>query len=504
MSKLLDYTGLGRFLDKLKTLFVTDVGVNGNSLTCTKDGVTSNITIPYATKTQSIPFGVTDDSSTSQAYIATVDGITQLRDGVCCIIRNTKVDGGANAITININGLGAKSLYRSNALSSMEHYTFPKNKTYLLVFSESLDGWIVGRLTDENDNNEAYNIMPYTAALKTKTRQGRYMICLTYNEEYVLPVNDTDNNQTTNKTMTTESFDPFGEVFFGYIGYSTVADNLARGLYIAHSACNLKYSFNITDSTFTINKSVYLVMSPQLDGKCKLHNDPLSQTLPTTEDGLVYKLLGVATSGYQIRLYLHKPCYYFKDGQIREWTNTPTVDISGKADSATTLAGYGITDAKIENGTITLGSNTITPLTQHQTITGKEDNTNKVTSLSSSSTDTQYPSAKCVYDLSNQKQNKIPIVSVASNTSSLSCEEDKYYRLDTAINTFSITLPTVTDVGITKSVIIYLTTSTTPAITITSTQQLRYSHGFSIEASKTYEINALWNGAAWTITSIEL
>ena len=38
-------------------------------------------------------------------------------------------------------------------------------------------------------------------------------------------------------------------------------------------------------------------------------------------------------------------------------------------------------------------------LTQHQDITGKEDNTNKVTSLSSSSTDTQYPSAKCVYDI---------------------------------------------------------------------------------------------------------
>lgn len=38
-------------------------------------------------------------------------------------------------------------------------------------------------------------------------------------------------------------------------------------------------------------------------------------------------------------------------------------DISGKADKATTLAGYGITDAKIANGVITLGSDTITPLT---------------------------------------------------------------------------------------------------------------------------------------------
>lgn len=49
--------------------------------------------------------------------------------------------------------------------------------------------------------------------------------------------------------------------------------------------------------------------------------------------------------------------------------------LSGKADSATTLAGYGITDAKIESGTITLGSNTITPLTSHQDISGKVSKT---------------------------------------------------------------------------------------------------------------------------------
>jgi hypothetical protein len=38
-------------------------------------------------------------------------------------------------------------------------------------------------------------------------------------------------------------------------------------------------------------------------------------------------------------------------------------------------------------------------LTQHQDINGKQDKSNLVTSLSASSTDAQYPSAKCVYDL---------------------------------------------------------------------------------------------------------
>lgn len=66
--------------------------------------------------------------------------------------------------------------------------------------------------------------------------------------------------------------------------------------------------------------------------------------------------------------------------------------ISGKANSATTLAGYGITDAKIASGVITLGGNTITPLTSHQsnlnlgtgyaTCSTAEATTAKVVSLS--------------------------------------------------------------------------------------------------------------------------
>ena len=53
-----------------------------------------------------------------------------------------------------------------------------------------------------------------------------------------------------------------------------------------------------------------------------------------------------------------------------------TVNATGHVTAGTnptTLSGYGITDAKIANGVITLGSNTITPLTAHQDISGKYD-----------------------------------------------------------------------------------------------------------------------------------
>ncbi len=54
-------------------------------------------------------------------------------------------------------------------------------------------------------------------------------------------------------------------------------------------------------------------------------------------------------------------------------TSTNISNWNGKQSPQTTLSGYGITDAKIENGTITLGSNTITPITSHQDISGKVD-----------------------------------------------------------------------------------------------------------------------------------
>lgn len=60
-----------------------------------------------------------------------------------------------------------------------------------------------------------------------------------------------------------------------------------------------------------------------------------------------------------------------------------------------------ITSIKMNGTTVSTGGEADlgTVITSHQDISGKEDKTNKVTSLPSQSTDTQYPSAKCVYDM---------------------------------------------------------------------------------------------------------
>ena len=43
-----------------------------------------------------------------------------------------------------------------------------------------------------------------------------------------------------------------------------------------------------------------------------------------------------------------------------------------------------------------------------------------------------------------------------------------------------------------------------PAVTFSSTHPVYYSDGFEIAADSTYEVNALWNGAAWIVASVTI
>lgn len=96
-------------------------------------------------------------------------------------------------------------------------------------------------------------------------------------------------------------------------------------------------------------------------------------------------------------------------GSYNDLTNKPTIPA---AVTESTISGWGFTK---NTGTYSKPSTGIpktdlasavqtslgradTALQQHQDISGKENTSNKVTTISSASTNTQYPSAKAVYD----------------------------------------------------------------------------------------------------------
>lgn len=126
-----------------------------------------------------------------------------------------------------------------------------------------------------------------------------------------------------------------------------------------------------------------------------------------------------------------------------------------------------------------------TALQQHQDISGKEDVTTIVAPV-------------------NATDATLPITTLAT-------EVGKYYRIDVAVDTLAVTLPAMENVTTAKTVVIYLTGGTTPAVTISSTAptggtapDVYYQDGFEIESGKTYEVNCLWNGASWIVASIEI
>lgn len=89
-----------------------------------------------AYRAASIPMGQLDSTSTATVMTATVDGITELRDGVCMWLRNGVVNS-ASGFTLDINGLGAKPLYGSLSESSRATTTFTKAYTLLLVYNST-------------------------------------------------------------------------------------------------------------------------------------------------------------------------------------------------------------------------------------------------------------------------------------------------------------------------------------------------------------------------------
>lgn len=83
-----------------------------------------------------IPAGSCDATSTSTKFTASVPGIIDLHDGVCVWLTNGVVTSATN-FTVNINNLGEKPVYRSNAASARLTTQFNKAYTALLIYNET-------------------------------------------------------------------------------------------------------------------------------------------------------------------------------------------------------------------------------------------------------------------------------------------------------------------------------------------------------------------------------
>ena len=284
----------------------------------------------YDVSTLSIPFGQVDETSTATVFTATIDGITELYDGVCVYLKNGVITS-ASGWTLNINNLGAKPVYQSMAAASRTTTIFNVAYTGLFVYNSSrVEGgcWDYFYGYNSDTNTTAYQVRANQTINEMYAALTRYKICFTMFDGKILPSTSVSNSTGTTKTLTTDSFDPYGAIYY-YNTTTGVAAGESPGasyMWLLYPTVDLRYGFN-TGTTLIAKDNIYIKCSPQSDGSVKLAGDDcIVQTLPSTDDGYVYIYLGKAFDTYRIVLDINHPVYYYKGGQIRLWNNTYNPD----------------------------------------------------------------------------------------------------------------------------------------------------------------------------------
>lgn len=315
--------------------------LNNDSGFITSSAIPTNVSafnndVPYAEanadgaalSTMAIPMGAVDSTSTATVFTASVDGITELKTGVCMFLSNHVITS-ASGFTININGLGAKPVYSNMTNATRDTTIFNVAYTMLFVYDESLDsgsgGWWCYRGYNSDNNTIGYIIRSNSLQLPVDSACYRYRLLFTSmdGQHYIPANNSTSTNATAKRNTTQTPFDPFGRIiYYGYTTALSAGGKPGTAYQFEQQVFSLGYSFNRTGAALVLteDKPVWLKAAPQSDGSVVLDAEvPYVQDLPTTEDGFVYIWLGIAYSATNVELTLQHPVKHYKDGAIRNW-----------------------------------------------------------------------------------------------------------------------------------------------------------------------------------------
>lgn len=200
-----------------------------------------------------------------------------------------------------------------------QNVTFPKKVT---ASSFAGDGQalsdVVGARVRNNANASVYKV--------ANGPLYRYMICFQSSATEMTPACVVNNDTSATKNLNTSANLLLG----GKIGYYINTSMISNGgsiptndLFWRREGTHLEYSFN-TGSSLVLG-DIYVKLTPQANGYVRLaSNNCITQALPTSDDGLLYLLLGHAYNTTNIELYETHPIYFFKNNALRIWTNADT------------------------------------------------------------------------------------------------------------------------------------------------------------------------------------
>ena len=274
------------------------------------------------------------------------ESVTEYRDGMIVCVKVPVAGNGSYGTGLQINSLGYKPVvFNVNSMIGTRYSVgavvwavYNSTQTASMYVNSASASTITGcwQVMDyDTDTTAIYTLQRYNGTRVVSADLLRYVIAFRKNETTIVPIHSvagtgTAENTavtTSNKTMTTESFDPFGEIY-QYATNTKIAANGSVNLSTLRTQCasvDARYIFNC-NKTLTAQRELYLVVDLQSDGMVKLATsvNPWAQTLPSTNDGHLYILLGYAYSTYQFELYYYHPIYYHDGTQLRQYGGDKT------------------------------------------------------------------------------------------------------------------------------------------------------------------------------------
>ena len=280
-----------------------------------------------ANKQNAIYFVKGTQTAKTGSWRGVLSAVNELYDGLTIAYLLPVAGDGSATLTLELGNsveTAAEPIYYTGTTRLTTHYgagsiillTWVSNAT---TGYAAVDGATGSWRRADYDSTITYRLTNYYGLYKAYTVLYRYQICLTKNETSVLPINTVSNSTATTKTLTTESFNPFGPIYY-YNTTTTISSggNIGSNTLAYQYLADLRYSFN-TGTTLTARKAVYLIatLGEGCSATLKPGNQPITQTLPTTDDGYIYIYLGQAHDTCKIELSVHHPIYQYKNGALR-------------------------------------------------------------------------------------------------------------------------------------------------------------------------------------------
>ena len=295
--------------------------------------------------------------------IVSIPSITSLDVGTFIFVQPTITSTVANS-TIKLNNFSAYPMRYNGAAITTSTDSIVWSSTFPSMFIFDGTYWVFAG--HGLDSNSTYTLNTLIDTGRLKSGVGTYAIT-----RYSLILEKPDlrwekatATNATYSTATTKSVNTNG-FLLNHIKYYGTTTTIANGSFIAAnvaysqaSSVNLAYSTNCGETTtWAVGTAVYLVGSMGVDGLFYLDTTAWwSTTLPNTNDGKLYILLGYVTTENTgtITFQANRPIYYHDGIEIREYkladtirdTNSGTVQVwTGTTAEYNTLVSNSAIDA---------------------------------------------------------------------------------------------------------------------------------------------------------------